>query len=59
MRANATLLFTEAFPMHDPDQNNQNTDEAIQKQLDTVMVRTCFTLRILKQKREKKSKLTI
>lgn len=38
MRANATLLFTDAFPVHDPDQNNRGTDEAIQKQLDTVMV---------------------
>ncbi|KAM7390336.1 hypothetical protein PAMA_008488 [Pampus argenteus] len=37
VRANATLLFTEAFPVHDPDQNNQNIDEAIQKQLDTAM----------------------
>ncbi|KAM7369819.1 hypothetical protein PAMP_011110 [Pampus punctatissimus] len=37
VRANATLLFTEAFPVHDPDQNNQNIDEAIQKQLDTTM----------------------
>lgn len=38
MRANATLLFTEAFPVHDPDQNNKNIDEDIQKQLDTTMV---------------------
>ncbi|XP_037613315.1 condensin-2 complex subunit G2 isoform X2 [Sebastes umbrosus] len=37
VRANATLLFTEAFPVHDPEQNNKNTDEAIQKQLDTAM----------------------
>ncbi|XP_051267133.1 condensin-2 complex subunit G2 isoform X2 [Dicentrarchus labrax] len=37
VRANATLLFTEAFPVHDPDQNNQNIDETIQKQLDTAM----------------------
>uniref|UniRef100_H3CJY7 Non-SMC condensin II complex, subunit G2 n=1 Tax=Tetraodon nigroviridis TaxID=99883 RepID=H3CJY7_TETNG len=37
VRANATLLFTEAFPVHDPDQNNESTDEAIQRQLDTVM----------------------
>ncbi|XP_070709148.1 condensin-2 complex subunit G2 [Pempheris klunzingeri] len=37
VRANATLLFTEAFPVHDPDQSNKNTDETIQKQLDTVM----------------------
>ncbi|XP_034717878.1 condensin-2 complex subunit G2 isoform X2 [Etheostoma cragini] len=37
VRANATLLFTEAFPVHDPEQNNKNIDEVIQKQLDTVM----------------------
>ncbi|KAK2859568.1 hypothetical protein Q5P01_004188 [Channa striata] len=37
VRANATLLFTEAFPIHDPNQNNQNVDEDIQKQLDTAM----------------------
>ncbi|XP_044196277.1 condensin-2 complex subunit G2 isoform X2 [Thunnus albacares] len=37
VRANATLIFTEAFPIHDPDQNNQNIDEAIQKQLDKAM----------------------
>lgn len=43
MRANATLLFTEAFPVHDPDQN-KSTDEAIQKQLDTVMVISFFTV---------------
>lgn len=46
MRANATLLFTEAFPVHDPDQNNKNIDEAIQKQLDTVMVRTFKTMQL-------------
>uniref|UniRef100_UPI0037E89E00 condensin-2 complex subunit G2 n=1 Tax=Semicossyphus pulcher TaxID=241346 RepID=UPI0037E89E00 len=37
VRANATLLFTEAFPVHDPEQNNKNIDETIQKQLDTAM----------------------
>ncbi|XP_074549020.1 condensin-2 complex subunit G2 isoform X2 [Halichoeres trimaculatus] len=37
VRANATLLFTEAFPIHDPEQNNKNIDKSIQKQLDTVM----------------------
>ncbi|KAL6097725.1 ncapg2 [Pungitius sinensis] len=37
VRANATLLFTEAFPVHDPEQNTQNIDETIQKQLDTAM----------------------
>ncbi|XP_068437822.1 condensin-2 complex subunit G2 isoform X2 [Clinocottus analis] len=37
VRANATLLFTEAFPVHDPDQSNQIIDEAIQKQLDMAM----------------------
>ncbi|XP_040921195.1 condensin-2 complex subunit G2 isoform X2 [Toxotes jaculatrix] len=37
VRANATLLFTEAFPVHDPDQSNENVDENIQKQLDTAM----------------------
>lgn len=44
VRANATLLFTEAFPVHDPDQNNKNIDEDIQKQLDTAMVRTSQTI---------------
>ncbi|KAM9839257.1 condensin-2 complex subunit G2 [Aulostomus maculatus] len=37
VRANATLLLTEAFPIHDPEQNTQNIDATIQKQLDTVM----------------------
>ncbi|GAA6215070.1 condensin-2 complex subunit G2 [Lates japonicus] len=37
VRANATLLFTEAFPVNDPDQNNENIDASIQKQLDTAM----------------------
>uniref|UniRef100_A0A3Q3VVG4 Non-SMC condensin II complex, subunit G2 n=1 Tax=Mola mola TaxID=94237 RepID=A0A3Q3VVG4_MOLML len=39
VRANATLLFSEAFPVHDPDQSSRTTDEAIQKQLETAMVR--------------------
>uniref|UniRef100_A0A8C9YYH8 Non-SMC condensin II complex, subunit G2 n=1 Tax=Sander lucioperca TaxID=283035 RepID=A0A8C9YYH8_SANLU len=38
VRANATLLFTEAFPVHDPEQNNKNIDEVIQKQLDTGLL---------------------
>ncbi|XP_069015631.1 condensin-2 complex subunit G2 [Embiotoca jacksoni] len=37
VRANATLLFTEAFPVHHPDHSNKNIDENIQKQLDTAM----------------------
>ncbi|KAF7669955.1 hypothetical protein LDENG_00105460 [Lucifuga dentata] len=37
VRANATFLFTEAFPVHDPDQSCENIDQTIQKQLDTVM----------------------
>ncbi|XP_022622896.1 condensin-2 complex subunit G2 isoform X1 [Seriola dumerili] len=37
VRANATLLFTEAFPLHDPDQSNETIDENIQMQLDTSM----------------------
>ncbi|XP_054622397.1 condensin-2 complex subunit G2 [Dunckerocampus dactyliophorus] len=37
VRANATLLFTSAFPIHDPDQDNEKIDGAVQKQLDTVM----------------------
>ncbi|KAK5877749.1 hypothetical protein CesoFtcFv8_025226 [Champsocephalus esox] len=37
VRANATLLFTEAFPVLDVETGNKSTDEAIQKQLDTVM----------------------
>lgn len=47
MRANATLLFTEAFPIHDPDQSNQNIDETIQKQLDAAMVRDSEAAQIL------------
>lgn len=42
VRANATLLLLEAFPIHDPDQNNKHIDEIIQKQLDIAMVRTFF-----------------
>uniref|UniRef100_A0A665X4M4 Non-SMC condensin II complex, subunit G2 n=1 Tax=Echeneis naucrates TaxID=173247 RepID=A0A665X4M4_ECHNA len=38
VRANATLLFTEAFPIIDPDQSNENIDNNIQKQLDTVLL---------------------
>ncbi|XP_047204958.1 condensin-2 complex subunit G2 isoform X1 [Girardinichthys multiradiatus] len=37
VRANATLLFTDAFPVHDPDLNTKNVDMNIQKQLDTAM----------------------
>ncbi|XP_041823460.1 condensin-2 complex subunit G2 [Melanotaenia boesemani] len=37
VRANATLIFTDAFPVHDPDQNTKNIDMNIQKQLDTLM----------------------
>ncbi|XP_029001424.1 condensin-2 complex subunit G2 isoform X1 [Betta splendens] len=57
VRANATLLFTEAFPVHDPDQNNKTMDEDIQRQLDTAMglledphptVRTTATLGVCK-----------
>ncbi|KAJ4920324.1 hypothetical protein JOQ06_027974 [Pogonophryne albipinna] len=38
VRANATLLFTEAFPVLDMENGNKSTDEATQKQLDTVML---------------------
>lgn len=38
VRANATLLFTEAFPVHDSDLSNENVDMNIQKQLDSAMV---------------------
>uniref|UniRef100_A0A673X7X3 Non-SMC condensin II complex, subunit G2 n=1 Tax=Salmo trutta TaxID=8032 RepID=A0A673X7X3_SALTR len=37
VRANATLLFTEAFPIHDPSQSSEKVDETIQKQLDTLV----------------------
>lgn len=50
MRANATLLFTEAFPVHDPDQSNEKIDESIQKQLDTAMVRNSQSSHQLKLK---------
>lgn len=53
MRANATLLFTEAFPVHDPDQSNKSIDEAIQKQLDTVMVITYLLCVFLSEKEKK------
>ncbi|KAG9274713.1 condensin-2 complex subunit G2 [Astyanax mexicanus] len=36
VRANATLLFTEAFPVHDPGMSSENVDELVQKQLDTL-----------------------
>ncbi|KAK3545864.1 hypothetical protein QTP70_016299, partial [Hemibagrus guttatus] len=36
VRANATLLFTEAFPIHDPDMSSERVDELVQKQLDTL-----------------------
>lgn len=59
MRANATLLFTEAFPVHDPDQNNKNIDEAIQKQLDTAMVRTFKTMQQLFELEKEKNLIKI
>nr|XP_020457943.1 condensin-2 complex subunit G2 isoform X2 [Monopterus albus] len=37
VRANATWLFTEAFPVHDPDQSSQSLDEEVQEQLDKAM----------------------
>uniref|UniRef100_A0A3Q4HD65 Non-SMC condensin II complex, subunit G2 n=1 Tax=Neolamprologus brichardi TaxID=32507 RepID=A0A3Q4HD65_NEOBR len=43
VRANSTLLFTEAFPFYDPSESNEKIDENIQKQLDTAMVRTFQT----------------
>ncbi|XP_056604998.1 condensin-2 complex subunit G2 isoform X1 [Triplophysa dalaica] len=36
VRANATLLFTEAFPIHDPSMNSEMVDQAVQKQLDLL-----------------------
>ncbi|GAA6100815.1 condensin-2 complex subunit G2, partial [Tachysurus ichikawai] len=36
VRANATLLFTEAFPIHDPNMSSDRVDELVQKQLDTL-----------------------
>ncbi|XP_016094535.1 LOW QUALITY PROTEIN: condensin-2 complex subunit G2-like [Sinocyclocheilus grahami] len=32
VRANATLLFTEAFPIHDPSMSSEMVDQAVQKQ---------------------------
>uniref|UniRef100_A0A3P9KMK7 Non-SMC condensin II complex, subunit G2 n=1 Tax=Oryzias latipes TaxID=8090 RepID=A0A3P9KMK7_ORYLA len=37
VRANSTFLFTEAFPVHDPEQSKENIDMNIQRQLDTAM----------------------
>ncbi|XP_053268370.1 condensin-2 complex subunit G2 isoform X1 [Pleuronectes platessa] len=57
VRANATLLFTEAFPVHNPDKTNEHIDDTIQRQLDTIMalledphptVRTNATLGVCK-----------
>ncbi|XP_012670672.2 condensin-2 complex subunit G2 [Clupea harengus] len=36
VRANATLLFTEAFPLKDPSMDVAATDESLQRQLDTL-----------------------
>ncbi|KAI1889174.1 hypothetical protein AGOR_G00176360, partial [Albula goreensis] len=36
VRANAALLFTEAFPVQDPSLNSEKMDDAIQRQLDTL-----------------------
>ncbi|XP_076829312.1 condensin-2 complex subunit G2 isoform X2 [Brachyhypopomus gauderio] len=36
VRANATLLFTEAFPVHDPTMGSERVDELVQKQLDML-----------------------
>uniref|UniRef100_A0A3P8N6D9 Non-SMC condensin II complex, subunit G2 n=1 Tax=Astatotilapia calliptera TaxID=8154 RepID=A0A3P8N6D9_ASTCA len=38
VRANSTLLFTEAFPFYDPSESNEKIDENIQKQLDTNLL---------------------
>ncbi|XP_046880191.1 condensin-2 complex subunit G2 [Hypomesus transpacificus] len=57
VRANATLLFTEAFPVHDPSQSSEKMDETVQKQLDALvclledpqpMVRSTATLGVCK-----------
>uniref|UniRef100_A0A3Q3FX96 Non-SMC condensin II complex, subunit G2 n=1 Tax=Labrus bergylta TaxID=56723 RepID=A0A3Q3FX96_9LABR len=45
VRANAALLFAEAFPLHNPEQNCSNMDETIQKQLDTLLNDTHPTVR--------------
>lgn len=37
VRANATLLFTDAFPVHNPDKSNKDMEANIQMQLDTAM----------------------
>ncbi|XP_029955614.1 condensin-2 complex subunit G2 isoform X2 [Salarias fasciatus] len=37
VRANATLLFTDAFPIHNPEQSNEEMEANIQIQLDTAM----------------------
>lgn len=42
VRANATLLFTEAFPIHDPSMSSEMVDQAVQKQLDLLFV--CLAL---------------
>lgn len=36
VRANATLLFTEAFPIHDPGMSSEMVDQAVQRQLDLL-----------------------
>uniref|UniRef100_A0A673LZK7 Condensin-2 complex subunit G2-like n=1 Tax=Sinocyclocheilus rhinocerous TaxID=307959 RepID=A0A673LZK7_9TELE len=38
VRANATLLFTEAFPIHDPSMSSEMVDQAVQKQLDLLIM---------------------
>uniref|UniRef100_A0A8C9QYR7 Non-SMC condensin II complex, subunit G2 n=1 Tax=Scleropages formosus TaxID=113540 RepID=A0A8C9QYR7_SCLFO len=38
VRANAALLFTEAFPIQDPSLSSEKMDEAIQKQLDLLFL---------------------
>ncbi|KAL4635297.1 condensin-2 complex subunit G2 [Arapaima gigas] len=38
VRANAALLFTEAFPIQDPSLGSEKIDEAIQKQLDLLFL---------------------
>lgn len=37
VRANATVLFTDAFPIHNPEDNTATIEENIQKQLDSAM----------------------
>ena len=42
VRANATALLTDTFPLQNPDAGNEEIDALLQKQFDILKVCECF-----------------